>query len=153
MKTHVFILSLCIFGSAFGQNKFSGDKELRDIYTFQDQRNTLALLPYLSHEKEKYRLASAMAFASVQDSAAVAPLLNLLSRDRSAEVRKAAAFSLGQLYLASLVKPLIAEYKNERKADVKNALLEAIGKTATKDAIPFLEQLKIKKAIFGHHLL
>jgi len=50
------------------QNQFSNDLQLKVIYQHSYNRNGAALLPYLRHSQEKYRLAAAFGFASVQDS-------------------------------------------------------------------------------------
>jgi cyclophilin family peptidyl-prolyl cis-trans isomerase len=137
-----------VLTSASGQNRFSHDRELRDIYTLQDERKTSGLIPYLSHKKKKYKLAAIMAMASVQDSVAANPLLLILRTDKSEPLRKAAAYSLGQLYLPSLQAALTEQFHKEKKNSVKNALLEAIGKCASKAAVPFFEQLQVKQALY-----
>ncbi len=110
----------------------------------QDRRQTASLIPYLKHKKTPYRLAAVMAFASVQDTLVAGRLLELLGNDKKTEVRNAAAYSLGQLYLTSLQAPLMAEYDKPQKAETKNIILEAIGKCASKDVIPFLEKMDVK---------
>ena len=75
-------------------NKFS-DGTLRQIYTLQDERNTTALLPYLTHASPEARILAALAFASVQDTAAN-PHLHKLLTDADAGVRAAAAYAIGQ---------------------------------------------------------
>jgi len=148
MKWFILILTFISIGHTEGQNKFSKDKILREIYTFQDERKTDRLLPYLSHKKEIYRLAAVMAFASVQDTAVSPVLLKILSADKSTAIRRAAAYSLGQTYQSSLLKTLMAEYELQSSMDIKNTLLEAIGKCADKQVIPFFEQLKLKQTIY-----
>lgn len=148
MKHFILILTLAVLGHASAQNRFSKDKTLRDIYTLQDARKGTELMPYLSQRKEKYRLAAVMAFASVQDTVAAPRLLEILSKDKSSDVRKAAAFSLGQLYRPWLIKPLIGAYEAQKSTDVKNEILEAIGKCASKEVISFFEGLDVKQGLY-----
>ena len=75
-------------------NKYH-DATIRQIGTAQDERNTAALLPFLTNSSPTYRREAALALASVQAPAAVPGLLPLL-RDAEPSVRRAAAYALGQ---------------------------------------------------------
>ncbi len=110
-------------------NKFA-DEILRKVYTLQDERNTTELLPYLNHNKPQYRAEAALAFASVQDTLAVPPLLQLLT-DTAATVRTAAAYALGQTGSGAAEKGLILHLNQERNPIVQAELLEALGKVAS----------------------
>jgi cyclophilin family peptidyl-prolyl cis-trans isomerase len=147
MKHFILILSLALLGDASAQNRFSGDRTLREIYTLQDARKGTELMPYLTHRNSKYRLAAVLAFASVQDSSAAPGLLKILSGDRKTEIRKAAAFSLGQLYRPWLLKDLMAAFSKQKSTDVKNEILEAIGKCASQEVIPFFEGLELRQSL------
>ena len=119
-------------------NKF-GDHTLQKIYTLQDERNTADLLPYLSHTKPRYRAEAALAFASVQDTLAVPPLLLMLS-DTAAAARKAAAYALGQIGHARAESDIIQHLQQEQNPDVQAELLEALGKVATPAGATFLNR-------------
>ena len=110
-------------------NKFS-DVNLQRIYTLQDERNTVELLPYLHHNKPTYRAETALAFASVQDTAAIPDLLGMLS-DTTTAVRKAAAYALGQIGHKKAEGGIIKHMPHEGKPEVQAELLEALGKIAT----------------------
>ncbi|MHA6247014.1 peptidylprolyl isomerase [Pontibacter sp. CAU 1760] len=117
-------------------NKFS-DETLRQIYTLQDERNTTALLPYLSHANKKYRAEAALAFASVQDTLAVAHLLPLLS-DSVVAVRQAASYALGQTGGQATEQALIQQIKREQHPAAQAELMEALGKVASPTGALFL---------------
>ncbi|HSI91526.1 MAG TPA: HEAT repeat domain-containing protein, partial [Adhaeribacter sp.] len=80
--------------SSPARNKFH-DPALRTIYTLQDERNTAQLLPFLKASDPVHRELAATAFASLQEKTAVPQLTDLLT-DPVANVRKAAAYALGQ---------------------------------------------------------
>jgi cyclophilin family peptidyl-prolyl cis-trans isomerase/HEAT repeat protein len=110
-------------------NKF-GDDTIQVIFTLQDERNTTELLPYLGHDKPQYRTEAALAFASVQDTLAVPPLLHMLT-DTVVAVRKAAAYALGQIGHSRAESGLLQHLKQEQHPQVQAELLEALGKVAT----------------------
>ena len=119
-----------------GSNKYT-DQVIRDIYTAQDERKTQALIPYLTHINALYRQEAALAFASVQDSAASTPLIQLLS-DPETKVRQSAAYALGQMGKKSAENTLIEAIEKETDALVKKELLEALGKCATQKGLDAL---------------
>jgi cyclophilin family peptidyl-prolyl cis-trans isomerase len=137
------LIILCSF-SLRGQNRFSNDLLMKVIYQHQYDQNTSAILPYLHHEQQKYRLAAAMAFASVQDSIAAEDLLACVKNDVDIDVQKAAVFSLGQLRLNSVSKRLINLYKDKKYTKFKNELLMAIGKGANMSDLSFYNKLVIR---------
>lgn len=117
-------------------NKFADDS-LRLIYTYQDDRNTAALLPYLKHQNTTYLLAATQAFASVQDTTALQSLAALLTH-AEAPIREAAAYAIGQIGSISVSQKLIETLEQETEEAVKIKLLEAIGKCASPSSIKFL---------------
>ena len=137
------LLLVCSY-TALGQNRFSNDLLMKVIYQHQYDQNTSALLPYLQHAQQKYRLAAAMAFASVQDSIAVEDLFACVKNDVDIDVQKAAVLSLGQLRLNSVSKRLIALFNDKKYAKVKNELLMAIGKGANTSDLPFYNKLVVR---------
>jgi len=117
-------------------NKFA-DTTLQHIYTLQDQRNTKDLLPYLHHHNPAYRTEAALAFASVQDTLAVPPLLQLLT-DSTLSVRHAAAYALGQIGHSKAESGLQQTLGRESRPVVQAQLLEALGKVATSAGVQYL---------------
>ncbi|WP_242927792.1 peptidylprolyl isomerase [Pontibacter vulgaris] len=121
-------------------NKFS-DNTLQQIYTLQDERKTSDLLPYLQHPKAKYRYETALAFASVQDTLAIPQLLGLLS-DTTTNVRRAAAYAIGQIGNKKAQQGLIQHIQQEKRAVVQAEILEALGKLATSEGVSYLAYLQ-----------
>lgn len=119
-----------------GANKFSDDS-LRIIYTFQDERDSLELLPILQSQNATYREAAAKAFGSFQAMVALPTLINLLQDDAEL-VRNASAYALGQMRLASNAQVLIDAIEKEPSDLVTITLLEALGKCAAPESVQFL---------------
>ena len=117
-------------------NKYH-DAVNRQIGTAQDERNTAALLPFLTNSNPTYRREAALAFASVQAPAAVPGLVPLL-RDGDYSVRRAAAYALGQIGDSTAVDSLLVRVQLERDAGVRRYLHEALGRTVTRASLPKL---------------
>jgi hypothetical protein len=111
-------------------NKFS-DPDIARIYELKDRRKTDSLYIYLTNEDPELRREAALAFASVQDSTAVANLAPLLG-DKDRSVRKAAAFALGQTRCEESRRVLESRLAIEEDAEVFNEVAEAYGKVAKK---------------------
>jgi len=114
-------------------NKFS-DPVLVQIADLQDKRSTDSLLQFLHSENTLYRKEAALAFASVQDSLASNALGSLLLEDKDSEVRRAAAFALGQTGGYVAVNALIPSLQNKENA-VLREVLEALGKSVKKNDV------------------
>lgn len=117
-------------------NKFA-DQELVKLYDFKDRRQSEALIPYLTHQLSVYREEAAMAFASTQDTVGLPYLFPLLS-DPKIEVRKAAAFAIGQMKRKSAQSALANRLPLETEPLVRYYLLEALGKCLSTDYMHFL---------------
>ena len=113
------------------------------IGELQDKRNTLKLLNFFTYKNETCRALAVQAFGSVQDTFAIPALTQILTSDISTVVRTTAAYSLGQYRKSSLCSDLMKAYANEKASVVKRTLLEAIGKCATAEALPFFENVEI----------
>ncbi|WP_185154214.1 peptidylprolyl isomerase [Fulvivirga sp. M361] len=124
-----------------GYNKFS-DPVIAHIYDYQDQRDTKALLAFFNEEDTDYREAAALAFGSVQDTAAIRPLGFLLN-DEAARVRRAAAYALGQMHDTQAIDLLSDALVVEDSAFVRKELMEALGKVITINKIHLLLQVKV----------
>ena len=122
-------------------NKYQ-DATMRQIGTAQDERNTAALLPWLSNGNPIYRREAALALASVQAPAAVPALLPLL-RDREPSVRRAAAYALGQTGDSTAVDSLRVRVLQENDDVVRRYVHEALGRTVTRRTLPELWRVEI----------
>ncbi len=123
-------------------NKYA-DATLRQIGTAQDERNTAALLPYLTNANPGYRAEAALALASVQAPAAVPGLLPLL-RDADPRVRRAAAYALGQTGDSTAVDSLRVRVLQENDAVVRRYVHEALGRTITRHSLPELWRVETR---------
>ncbi|MCC3153834.1 peptidylprolyl isomerase [Hymenobacter sp. BT770] len=117
-------------------NKYH-DATIRQIGTAQDERNTAALLPFLTNANPTYRREAALAFASVQAPAAVPGLIPLL-RDADLSVRRAAAYALGQTGDSTAVDSLRGRLLKETDNAVRRYEHEALGRTVTRSSLPEL---------------
>ena len=117
-------------------NKYS-DATIRQIGTAQDERNTAAILPFLTNVNPTYRREAALALASVQAPAAVPGLLPLL-RDPEPSVRRAAAYALGQTGDSTAVDSLRVRILKENDGQVRRYVHEALGRTVTRHSLPEL---------------
>ena len=126
-------------------NKFS-DELIRKIYILKDKRDGVGLKDYLDHQDPLVRKNAALAFASLQDTAAL-PALTRLLQDESHEVKIAAAFALGQLYDSGAELPLINALEVEQVPLVRKTLLEALGKCVTQENVSYLVMQEGKDAL------
>lgn len=99
------------------------------IADFKDRRLSDSLYRFFSDANEQHRAEAARAFGSIEDTLAIDRLGRLLLRDPSGEVRKAAAFSLGQTFHPASADLLHKALSAEKLPDVLAAILKAYGKT------------------------
>ena len=137
------ILILTAFGCSDGQrhedigNNVFTDDELRKIYDAADQRDYEALAPYAQNDIAAYRMAYARCMGSVQDTAALKDLYELM-RDPIPYVRMFAAFAVGQYRDSTSLPALEKAFKKATIPEIKSELLEAIGKSADANAMEYL---------------
>lgn len=127
-------------------NRFTDDT-LVVIYNHQTARNSKEIISFFTNTNPVYREAAAMAFASVQDTTVADTLASLL-KDQVIEVRKAAAYALGQVGKkmnspAKVQDELLKAWQREEDKEVKIFILEAVGKTATDKGMDYLASLSI----------
>ena len=125
--SHCLVICIFLFLSCGQSNHFKKD-EVRHVYNFADERNSEVLIEYLQNESDEIREHACLLFGSVNSKEAIGPLFKILRSDKVANVRKAAAFSLGQYQQESLRDSLFHCFRLEENGSVKNALLIAIGK-------------------------
>jgi len=109
-------------------NKFA-DPILIRIAEFQDRRQADSLHLFFKHANPEYRKEAVLAFASVQDTLSVDPLLEVLRFDKEAEVRKEAAIALGQIAVKPAAAALWKALQEEKNPVVLRHILESCGKT------------------------
>jgi cyclophilin family peptidyl-prolyl cis-trans isomerase/HEAT repeat protein len=112
-----------------GINKFS-DETLVKIADFQDHRSSDSLYQYFNHKNPAYRKDAVLAFASIQDTLAIAKLAEILKSDTDMEVRGAAAFALGQTGSQKSFQALLEGSFETTNDSVLREIFEAFGKTA-----------------------
>ncbi|MBU6122903.1 peptidylprolyl isomerase [Hymenobacter siberiensis] len=122
-------------------NKYH-DATIRQIGTAQDERNTAAILPFLTDGNPTYRREAALALASVQAPAGVPGLIPLL-RDADSGVRRAAAYALGQTGDSTAVDSLRVRVLLEKDGTVRRYVHEALGRTVTRYSLPELWRVEI----------
>ena len=135
----LLLLALPLLAAAAPPAHPYADATRRRIATAQDERNTAALLPFLSDKNPAYRAAAALAFGSVQDTTAVPALLPLLADQRVA-VRRAAAFALGQTGHKAAASALGQHLTQATDYQEKKNLAEALGRCVPRAAVPLLWQ-------------
>jgi len=120
------------------------DPLFRTIQDLQDRHASDSLYAYFRHEDPSYRYLSALAFASIRDSAALDSLYPLLA-DVVDEVRAAAAYSIGQIGSARAQGQLIAAFDRQDTLGAFNsansAILEAIGRCGDTTALRALSTI------------
>jgi cyclophilin family peptidyl-prolyl cis-trans isomerase len=92
--------------------------------------NLEAIKTFLTVDNPTHRYIAALSLASVQDTNAVESLADALM-DPYDEVRRAAAFALGQTKSISAAKFLTDAFRNDSVRTVQAAILEAVGKCGT----------------------
>lgn len=114
------------------------DPIVRNIYEHQDHQRSDSLWIWFSHENPNYRYASAMAFASIKDSAAVSRLGELLG-DPVDAVRAAAAYAIGQTGISAGETLLVNAFESTDTLgafrESNRAILEAIGKCGSRKTL------------------
>ena len=125
--SHCLVICIFLFLSCGQSNQFKKDS-VRHVYNFADERNSEVLIEYLQNESDEIREHACLLFGSMNSKDAIGPLFKILNSDKVANVRKAAAFSLGQYQQESLRDSLYQCFRLEKNESVKNALLIAVGK-------------------------
>ncbi len=157
MKNFLLLIAILFFLSCKQKNSsisksensnFEGniytDSTIREIHTLQNERKLKSLLVFLKNAYPEYRRKAAFSLGTLQDSAAIEPLLNLLKNEQDESVKIAAIFSLGQIGKQVVEKQLLEIYEKENSLLVKAEILETLGKCGTQKTLIFVEKLKYK---------
>jgi len=113
-------------------NKFS-DKTFVKIADFQDRRLSDSLYWFFNHENPAYRKDAVLAFASIQDTLSIDELAVVLKNDSDPAVRSVAAFALGQTGTQKSFEALVGAMVSEKDNKVLREIIEACGKTSSKE--------------------
>lgn len=124
----IFLFALISCDQKKGINKFSDDTLVK-IADLQDHRLSDSLYLFFEHENPAYRRDAVLAFASIQDTLAIARLGKVLDEDADPAVRAAAAFALGQTGTIKSFGALLDALPSEQTAEVGREIIEALGKT------------------------
>jgi cyclophilin family peptidyl-prolyl cis-trans isomerase/HEAT repeat protein len=101
------------------------DKDIRHIADLQDRRKTDSLLIYLSSDNVEHRKRAALAFASVQDTAAITDLSEVADTE--------AVFALGQMYAPGSRYALKESIGRGNAMSIRREAFEALGKVVRKE--------------------
>lgn len=135
-------LNGCNSASEKSPLQIAEEDTLHLINSWRDKQNVDSLLFFLSHKNPLFRESSVAALEFVHTKTSLNDtLLSVLERDTSANVRHAAAVTLGQTYNTKLEGSLIYSLQQENYIPVKAAILEAIGKCATPEGLYLLTSL------------
>lgn len=132
MKVAAWLISSLLFFSACGSDPFK-NPEIREIHDLLDQRNTDALIGKIKNGNSDEIYHAALGFGSYDDPKAVPVLLELCSDKYSKDIRRVAAFSLGQIPGNEQLDIMKQAAEIETNRDVVIAWSMAIGKKGDAD--------------------
>ena len=112
------------------KNKFA-DPVLVKIADLQDRRLGDSLDRFLDHENPRYREEAVKAFGSLQFAPNVDRIGKLLLMDADAQVRRSAAFALGQITHPSCERILLGAVVKEKDPEITAEILNSYGKVTT----------------------
>jgi len=124
------ILLSCATPSEKPVNKFA-DPVLLKIADLKDRRLADSLYPFFGHENATYRSEAVLAFGSIQETSDVDKIGKLMMMDPNADVRRSAAFALGQIAHPSSERLLLGALVKEKESDNIFTILEAYGKSTS----------------------
>lgn len=124
-----FLISLLLFACNSKpevQNKFS-NALIREVHEAADARNVKLLSQYMKHPEVSVRAEAALCAGSMQ-SPELIELLKKMLGDGDENIRRNAAFSIGQSADEAAVRFLENAYHYQNSDEVKKEILVAIGK-------------------------
>ncbi len=111
------------------------EEDQRLIRDHENRRETAMVVPFLESSDVSLRLLAAQALASIQDSSSITALGNTLKNDFSQDVRRYAAYALGQTghpdAAVALIDAFTYQDTSQLNNPVRQAILEGVGKTGT----------------------
>ena len=138
MKYAWYLLFLVLFVISCGQ---STDLIFREMRQLEYQRNVDAdkFVEWLNSKNEEVRQRAVETLGRIQDTTALRWIANRLG-DESPQVRKAAAFALGEFFSPVAEQPVLDAVRIENNHPVKLALIEALGKVGTEKSYLYLRE-------------
>lgn len=127
----VLLLLACGKPLENSRNKFS-DPIILKIADFKDRRAADSLYPFFHHENALYRREAVEAFGSIQETDNIDRIGRLLMMDPDADVRRSAAFALGQIAGPACERLLLGALIKEKAPENIATILDAYGKTTGK---------------------
>lgn len=115
-------------------------KVFKELHTQANQRNSSKFIAALKAKKEFDRALAAHLLGSFNDSALLPYLSQSVQTDRSALVRKNAAFAMGQMRDSNYTAVLINALRSEIDPNTQIEILTAIGKCGGHQALTLLKQ-------------
>ncbi len=121
------------------------DTDVIRILKAQDKGLTDSLLIYFHSAVPNHRYLAARAFASVQDKKAIPGLIQLLS-DKNPDIRRIAAFSLGQIGSEraeeALTRAFVPVDSLQSVMEANKVILEALGKCGTQASLDLIANIQ-----------
>jgi cyclophilin family peptidyl-prolyl cis-trans isomerase len=142
LKIFIVLFSFAYVLSSCGKKAISkkdpinielNDAVIQQIFNIRSKRsadgksNIEALKTFLTVDNPAHRYMAALALASLQDTSAISALADALE-DPYDEVRRAAAFALGQTKSISAAQILSEAFRADSVRTVQAAILEAVGR-------------------------
>lgn len=142
-KYYHFLIILCLSGltltcnhkSDYAKPVLSNDG-VHEIIKLKDQRDTKALIPFFLSDDYQLREQSALAFGSIQDTAALTSLYTMIEEDEP--IAQAAAFAIGQTGAQNSVKVLQKILERSMLPATRFEIFDALGKCGDIDLNYFL---------------
>ncbi|MDH5599169.1 MAG: HEAT repeat domain-containing protein, partial [Cyclobacteriaceae bacterium] len=125
------------------QTAYYSDAVIKKLYDFQDRREVDSLRAFFSNPNPAYRNQAVQAMASVQDRTSINALMYVLVNDKDVQVRRSAAYALGQTYDSTAAEVLFQAYDLEDSLLVRKEILEGLGKCVTQRDLPMLNRLQV----------
>jgi cyclophilin family peptidyl-prolyl cis-trans isomerase/HEAT repeat protein len=116
------------------------DRELEAILRLEDRREAAKKFEaYVHHRNERVQRRAIEALGKIQDPSGLAYLTPLLDHEAPA-IRAAAVFAIGQIGDTASAQTLLSRLSKESTLEASSALLEALGKTGTRDELMTIEK-------------
>lgn len=143
----VLVFSVFIFSNIFAQKTA---EDLESILRLQDERSLGAnneLLVFLNSNEDTVVISALYALANISDSTTIDAISIQLKNHKSPDVRKWAAFALGQIGTEAAPQNLFDAMESEDDSYVLAEILEAIGKTGNEADLDRLPKIKLNDEI------
>ncbi|WP_020532716.1 peptidylprolyl isomerase [Flexithrix dorotheae] len=124
-------------------NHFFSNQGYQEIYNLVDARKTDSLTAYFFSDDQIAQKVAINGMASVQDSAAIPELQEVLKGDFPSELKVSAAFALGQTGNNKAENSLKKALAIENNPEIQIKILEALGKCANESTPDYLAMLSL----------